>query len=356
MAKTKNKSKARVLNIKVWPERNDRIWRLISISEDKTLKDLQQIISREFQLAGDHLWCFYLGDAPFFSKHAIGGPRAGTERKAAKTSLKSLQVKRGGRFYFVFDFCDHQVFALQVKRFFNKTEKGQNSRVIKRHGKARPVSTAGEEAREEERKQLQRRFEGLSDEVVSVVGAWVENRQFTKSELRSGFNLARGLHERIKGDWTVVTQLEKLLVCDISGWLIALPELLNREGLSEEALEVIGMYLDLEPHSFLSDKPLVLLATGREDAAREQVVKNTEYFADDPWIWTKGGDVLWRMKENREAEAYYRKALELVGKHHYLRDLILERLLTLLEELGDSDAAKELAQKEEKHRSKNARS
>ena len=39
----------------------------------------------------------------------------------------------------------------------------------------------------------------------------------------------------------------------------------------------------------------------------------------------------------------------------HARTLILERLLTLLEELGDSDAAKELAQAEEKRRSKNAR-
>ena len=339
-------------DIKITPVKDDRLWRIVEISDRQTLHQLSGIVRDEFSLTGNHLYCFYLGDKPYNARTAYGGPAADTRRLAVKTTLGSLGLKKGRRFLYVFDFADDRIFRLQVQRIHNVGDPSKLPRVTKRHGQvARPSRSSEETKRQETLAELG----DMSERLGSVADSWSQGKRPSKASLRQEYELATELGARIAGDWEKVKLLEKHSRSDVSGWLIALPEALAAEGLTDEALAIIDTLGGIEPDAFLGDKPLVLCKAGRGDEARKEAEANAERFPEDAWIWAKGGDVFWKLGDTAKAESFFRRALELAGNTQYLRESVLERLLALLEEMCKSDAARDLAAAEQRRRARSER-
>ena len=342
----------RAYEIRIAPVDDDRTWRLVEIGDRQTLHRLNQLIRDEFALRGNHLYCFYVGGDPYLSKLAYGGPRADTRREATRSNLGNLGLKKGKRLTYVYNFTEDRVFQLNVQRVHGVADGTKLPRVTKRQGKVpepRPPEDDGK------RKDVHRAFKDVTARLRSTAEAWSQGKRPSRSALKQELALALELGKRVSGEWETIKLIELHTSSDISGWLIALPEALAAEGLIDEALGVIEVFSELEPQSFLGDKPLILCKAGREQEAKESAEANTERFADDAWIWAKAGDVAWQSRDTAVAETSLRRALELAGKTQYLRESILERLLALLEETGKSDAAQELAEAEKKRRSRSDR-
>ncbi len=336
--------------IKFWPAKTDRVWRLVEVSDRQTLHQLSEVVRDEFALSGGHLYCFYMGEKPYNAKTAYGGPCADTERQAVKTSLGSLGMKRGKRFVYVYNFAEDQLFRFHVQRVRNISDAGRLPRVTKRNGSVPRAKEA-----QEPRRPKVGALKSISKRLSSIADAWSQGKRPSKASLRQEYELALELDRLVGGDWENVKLLERETGSDISGWLVALPEALAAEELIEEALETIEKYAGLEPISFLSDKPLILVKAGREDAARQEAEANADRFPDDGWVWAKTGDLFWQVGDKGRAEHFLRRALELAGNAQYLRESVLERLLALLEDMGKSSAARELAETEQKRRSRSER-
>jgi tetratricopeptide (TPR) repeat protein len=337
--------------IKTWPMSDDRVWRIVEISDRQTLHQLGQLLQDEFRLHGNHLYCFYMGEKPYNAKVAYGGPHADTPRQAVKTSMGSLGLKRGRRFLYVYDFAEDRVLRLQIQRVRTVSDASGYPRVSKRNGR---VPEAADSARKGRKRELGP-LKALAGELGSIAEAWSQGKRPSKAALRHELELARTLDDRLQGEWEKLKLLERHTGHDVSGWLVALPEALAAEGLAAEALDVIEKFAGFEPVSFLSDKPLVLVKTGQEEEAKQEAEANTRRFPEDAWVWAKAGDLFRRLGDAGRAETLLRKALELAGNALYLRESVLERLLALLEEAGKSQAARELTEAEQRRRARSER-
>ncbi len=335
----------RAYEIKIWPEGQESIWRLVGAADKHTLHQLSLVINREFGLHGEHLYCFYMGDKPYDSKTAYGGPNAEAPRLATKASLGTIGLKRGRRFVYLFNFVDERLFRCQVERVANVNRCPPMPEVLKRAGSV-PVSQPKPPP------ELPQELEALEEELKRAAEAASEGKRRSKETLTREFELARKLAGIVAGRWDLVRALEKRTQADISGWLVALPEALASEGLVDQALEVIDRFTELEPSSFLNEKPLLLAQAGKLEEAARQAEENVQAFEGDPWITAKAAELFSRIGRTERAEELFRKALDQAGNAYYLRDVILERLLALLEETGKSEAARRLAEAEERRRAK----
>jgi len=331
--------------IKIWPLENDKVWRIVEISDRQTLHHLSGVIKEEFRLTGDHLYCFYLGEKPYDSKVAYGGPNCDTEKQAVKTNLGALGLRKGRRFLFLYDFTEDRTFRLQVQRVRNVSDSSGFPNVAKRAGSI-PAPPSREREEEPEAVGV------FASRVGPVAESWSQGKRPSRSSLRGEYELAKELGGVGGEKSELVRALERKTGNDVSGWLVALPEALAAEGMVSEALELIDSFVELEPVSFLSDKPLVLFKAGRRDEARKEAEDNLDRFPEDGWVWAKTGNLLWQLGEKQRAERVLKRALELAGSAQYLRDTVLERLLALLEDVGKSQEARQLAEAEEKRRAK----
>jgi tetratricopeptide (TPR) repeat protein len=289
-----------------------------------------------------------MGEKPYSSRVAYGGPNADTRRHALKTNLGSLGLKKGKRFLYLFDFTADRAFLLQVGRVFSVGDSVPLPRVVARGGKAPPRDPGPEGP-------AMGPLKALADRLGTIANAWGKGKRPSKSALLDEVALARDLDEKLAGRWQLLRLLERETGSDISGWLVALPEALVAEGLVAEAVDIVDRFAGLEILSFLSDKPLVLLKAGRVDEARQEADANTRRFPEDAWVWAKAGNLFWQAGDTGRAERLLRRALELAGSTQYLREHVLERLLALLEETGKSAAAHDLAEAEKRRRSRNER-
>lgn len=334
--------------IKVWPVVEEDAWRVVEANDRQNLHHLHHLIRTEYGLQGEHLYSFYMGGEPYEAKRAYGCPRADTPHVAGRTSLGSLGLKKGRRFAYVFDFSQERVFGLLVQSVRNNAEDLKLPRVVTRHGPQ--VTPASDPAPE-----------GLGDlepfvgDVRSVAASTAAGKRFSRTVLQTQHALAVKLADAIGGDPARFHLLEKRCGEDVSGWIVSLPESLAAEGLFDEALDVIARYEPLEPEALAGDRALILLHAGQRQEAMAAAEANIQRFPDDAWVRTKSGDVCWKAGEPARAERLYRKALELAGSANYLREALLERLLSLLEEQGMSQAAKELAEQESRRRSRGDR-
>lgn len=345
-------SRQKNVQLKVWSVGNNRVWRLISIQEKQSLATLHELLRKEFKLPQNHLYAFYLGPVPFNSRQACGGPGTDTPKKADLMKLRDIGIRRGDCFTYVYDFKADDHLVLQVQRRTKATERGQQAQVLKRNGNVKSPVQAAPAA--DPVPQTAAAFKALLPDLKTAVDAWSDQKHPAKSVLKKHVDLIKKLEAKLDRDWEKLRHIERHLDRDVSGFLVALPDMLESEGLSEDALSVIDGFMDMEPASFSSDKPRILLSLNRQDEAERIVHENTEKFPDDPWIWAKGADVMWRLEKKQDAESYYRTALDKAPKARYIRDAVLERLLALLEETGKHRAAEELAAIEEKRRNKNA--
>jgi len=338
----------RLYELKVWPLEQEGVWRAIDVTDRQSLHHLHETIKVEFGLAGQHLYCFYLSDKAYDAKKAYGGPGADTPHHADKTNFASMGLKRGRRFLYLFDFTAERFFRVLVQKVRGAPDGGRFPAVSGRQGRLpAPEKPAPDDSRAA--------CGPIENDLRAAAAAWAQGKRPSKGALKREHDLAVALVERAKGDWGMVKRLERRLGVDVSGWIAGLPEALAAEGFTAEALAVIDRFAELEPESLLGDRGVVLVGAGRIDEAVEAVGAATSRFPEDAWVWAKGASVLARAGKPLEAERGYRRALELAGNAQYLRDGILERLLALLEEQGKAGAAHDLAEEENRRRSRNER-
>ena len=169
-------------DIKITPVKDDRLWRIVEISDRQTLHQLSGIVRDEFSLIGNHLYCFYLGEKPYNARTAYGGPAADTRRLAVKTTLGSLGLKKGKRFLYVFDFAADRIFRLQVQRIHNVGDPSKLLRITKRHGQVARPSRSSEETK---RKEALAELGDMSERLGSVADSWSQGKRPSKASVPS---------------------------------------------------------------------------------------------------------------------------------------------------------------------------
>ena len=80
----------RLYELKVWPLDQEGVWRAIDVTDRQSLHNLHETIKVEFGLAGQHLYCFYLGDKAYDAKKDYRGPGADLGFHAKKNDFACL--------------------------------------------------------------------------------------------------------------------------------------------------------------------------------------------------------------------------------------------------------------------------
>jgi tetratricopeptide (TPR) repeat protein len=170
------------------------------------------------------------------------------------------------------------------------------------------------------------------------------------------YQTAVDLCEMMGTDETRLTDLDEQHDLFILDWAIELPFQLARAGLVEEAATLAERFAAItEADNFLPDRAIILAEVGRREEALAQVTDNLTRFADDPWVTIKSGDVYEQLGDLDQAERLFRQGLDLAGEDDYTRAGAVERLIPLLNRLGqkaeadalvDAETARDIERKE----------
>ncbi|MFA6941484.1 MAG: hypothetical protein WCQ54_11005 [Clostridiaceae bacterium] len=101
--------------LKVNPQLDIDIYRILQIDGNATLDDLSNAIISAFQFDNDHLYLFSLNRKPY-DEEGYYHPSADGGKNAAKAKLNSLGLKVRGKFLFLYDFGDDWMFDITVKK------------------------------------------------------------------------------------------------------------------------------------------------------------------------------------------------------------------------------------------------
>jgi tetratricopeptide (TPR) repeat protein len=179
-----------------------------------------------------------------------------------------------------------------------------------------------------------------------------ENLPLSAESAKAHYALALELRDHVGADEARLDAIERASGTDVVGWLMALPFVLARHGMVDEAASLSTRWAEVtEADNFLADRAVILAEAGRREEAIVQFQDNLIRWPTDPWILIKGGDVHNRLGDKPLAATLYRHALEYVGDDQYTRLGALERLLPLLDELGrsaEADAIEAAEQQREK--------
>jgi len=130
-----------------------RIWRKIAARSDQTLDDLHQAIFNAFDRFDDHLYSFYFPppgargrnawrNVPEFThpSNSEGGDFFGTRRvrNAAQAELRSLGLRPGQTFLYLFDFGDSWWHEIKVESVDLPIEEGAYPRIVEQRGESPP--------------------------------------------------------------------------------------------------------------------------------------------------------------------------------------------------------------------------
>ena len=142
-----------VYTFKVALKGDTSIWRRIQVRGDQTLDEFHEAIYEAFDRDDEHLYSFYfpppgsrgqarIRDAvqhthPDFFEYGDGWDD--TQRHAAAVSLiDSLQLRRGRKFEYLFDFGDSWWHEITVEQIDGVPEKVRYPRIIEKHGESPP--------------------------------------------------------------------------------------------------------------------------------------------------------------------------------------------------------------------------
>lgn len=130
------------------------IWRRIAIRGDQTLDQLHQTIFEAFDRDDEHLYSFYLPPPGLRGRvrrkdiveytHSVAVDNAAAwddEAKvfdAAEATIDSLQLKRGRKFEYLFDFGDNWEHVLTVEQTDGLPDRKKYPRILERHGASPP--------------------------------------------------------------------------------------------------------------------------------------------------------------------------------------------------------------------------
>lgn len=101
--------------LKVNPQFNKEIYRIIQIDANSTLDGLSTTILTAFQFDNDHLYMFSL-NRKRYDREGFYHPNADGGKNAAKAKIGSLGLKEKNKFMFLYDFGDEWIFDIVVKK------------------------------------------------------------------------------------------------------------------------------------------------------------------------------------------------------------------------------------------------
>jgi hypothetical protein len=117
---------------RAWPE----VWRDIDLLEDQTLEDLHLMIQRSFGWRDDHLYSFFMSGRVWDRYNEIGSPWSESARHTHQVKLRTLGLKAGQRFVYLFDYGDGHEFDVEVREIKPKAKRGYYPRIAAKHGRA----------------------------------------------------------------------------------------------------------------------------------------------------------------------------------------------------------------------------
>lgn len=129
-----------------------RIWRRIALRGDQTLDHLHEAIFKAFDRDDEHLYSFYFPkpesrgrdrwrDAteyahPYFLEDNLFGDR--DLHNAALTKLDDLNLEKGQKFDYLFDFGDSWWHEITVEKTDGEIEKGRYPKITEKRGDSPP--------------------------------------------------------------------------------------------------------------------------------------------------------------------------------------------------------------------------
>lgn len=111
-----------------------RAWRLLRLPLTATLDDLHNLIQAVFRWDNDHLYAFGFGPSVRRPQPLYGGPET-DEPMAERTTLGSLHLQTGQRFWYIFDFGDNHCFSVSVVALgADPAAQDRKPRILQVHG------------------------------------------------------------------------------------------------------------------------------------------------------------------------------------------------------------------------------
>ena len=121
-----------------------KIIRKIEFLEEQTLDDLHEfIIYKTFGWDDPHMYSFFMDNKPYsqnrkmeYASHPEKDFLTGSKPNSTETKLKDLNLKKGQRFLFLFDFGDDHNFNIKVEDFSESKEGEKYPKILEEIGKA----------------------------------------------------------------------------------------------------------------------------------------------------------------------------------------------------------------------------
>src|ERR1700722_15989295 len=92
---------------KVWIKGSPKVYRTLEFHAGQTLEDLHEMIQGVFNFENDHLYRFFLGSDPRKAEFIEC-------EDAHRHALSSLQLRKGGKMIYLFDFGDRWYFQVKL--------------------------------------------------------------------------------------------------------------------------------------------------------------------------------------------------------------------------------------------------
>jgi hypothetical protein len=122
------------------------IYRVLKIASDNTLVELHEAIQGSIGWANDHMYAFYMSGRPgdqdteYYPDHPEADWPAppGKDAKVVLVGSKALDLRKGSRFLYLFDFGDDHHFDIEVQDILTDDPLSRKDlpKVIERKGKA----------------------------------------------------------------------------------------------------------------------------------------------------------------------------------------------------------------------------
>lgn len=102
---------------------NQSCWRTLQFSDSHTLLDVHHLIQEAFEFEDDHLYAFFMDGKKFSRKNFYNSPVDFEGPYANEVKLGELELRKGKKFLYLFDFGDEWEFYIDVL----KIEEGKHN-------------------------------------------------------------------------------------------------------------------------------------------------------------------------------------------------------------------------------------
>lgn len=127
---------ATIVVVRVSHRDHPKAWREIEIAADQTLEDLHLAIQQAYSWNDDHLYSFFMSGQPFDGQSEIGSPWSEAVRHTHEVAISELELRRGQRFLYLFDYGDNHEFDVEVVRVNPAAPGNSYPKVIAQQGRS----------------------------------------------------------------------------------------------------------------------------------------------------------------------------------------------------------------------------